>query len=70
MKGKFCVWEQVAMNLHYRSVADKAETTSLGCSVRLALSCYDQTQASKKKKKKKRLKNDRLQALASASREF
>lgn len=59
------------MNLHYRSVADKAETTSLGCSVRLALSCYDQTQASKKKKKKKkRLKNDRLQALASASREF
>lgn len=53
MKGKFCVWEQVAMNLHYRSVADKAETTSLGCSVRLALSCYDQTQASKKKKKKK-----------------
>lgn len=68
MKGKFCVWEQVAMNLHYRSVADKAETTSLGCSVHLALSCYDQTQASKKKKK--RLKNDRLQALASASREF
>lgn len=58
------------MNLHYRSVADKAETTSLGCSVRLALSCYDQTQASNKKKKKKRLKNDRLQALASASREF
>lgn len=53
MKGKFYVWEQVTMKLHYRSVADKAETISLGCSVRQALLCHDQTQASKKEKKEK-----------------